>query len=361
MNGILVCSGTAKVKNIGDYIQSVAQEQFYNCADTFVEREHLDSYSSNEETKVIMNGWFMHHPNHFPPSESIHPLFVSFHIVPRIETSFFTKETINYLKKYEPIGARDTGTLELLHKYDIKSYFSGCLTLTLGLRYKSILLQEQKTDVIFVDPYYRMGSTDGGTLKRYVYAGSLFLKHFKKAKRLYRVFAAEGGNNLPRFLFPVHKLLAAASFYDTYSKLFSDKVLFSASYITHTIHQQNYPTNEQKMEYARTLITRYSNAKMVFTSRIHCALPCLGVETPVVFINSDSLKSGEKRSGGRFGGLIELFHVLMLNENNSWEYQKNVFPLFNEKIDENFTFENPKKYKVLRDSLIEKVQNFIIG
>lgn len=360
MNGILVCSGTAKVKNIGDYIQSVAQEQFYNGVDTYVEREHLDSYSSPEETKVIMNGWFMHHPNHFPPSTSINPLFISLHIVPRIEQSFFTKETIGYLKKHEPIGARDTGTLELLRKYGINSYFSGCLTLTLGLRYKSNLSRENRTETIFVDPYYRMGNTEGGILKRYFYAAKLLFKHFKKVRKLYPSFVAEGGNNLPRLFFPIHKLLATASFYNTYSKLFTDKVLFGASYITHTIHQQDYPTNEQKMEYARTLISRYANAKMVFTSRIHCALPCLGVETPVIFINSESLKSGKKRSGGRFGGLIDLLYVLMIDGNNNWSFHKDIFPPFTNKIDENFTFKNLNKYKELRDSLIEKVQNFII-
>ena len=37
-NGLLVCAGSGDVKNIGDYIQSVAQEQFYDRIDTYVER-----------------------------------------------------------------------------------------------------------------------------------------------------------------------------------------------------------------------------------------------------------------------------------------------------------------------------------
>ncbi|MHB9292886.1 hypothetical protein Holit_01999 [Hollandina sp. SP2] len=39
---------------------------------------------------------------------------------------------IKYLKKHEPIGCRDYGTVKLLGKYGINAYFSGCLTLTLG-------------------------------------------------------------------------------------------------------------------------------------------------------------------------------------------------------------------------------------
>lgn len=84
-----------------------------------------------------MNGWFMWNPAKFPPAPSINPLFVSFHIVPSFSERFFTKETIAYLKKFEPIGARDYGTRDLLESYGIKSYYSSCLTLTLGMHYKN--------------------------------------------------------------------------------------------------------------------------------------------------------------------------------------------------------------------------------
>lgn len=80
-NGLLICAGSGSVKNIGDYIQSVAQEQFYDHVDTYVEREALDTFFSDGKTNVIMNAWFMWRPEHFPPSPSINPLFVSMHIV----------------------------------------------------------------------------------------------------------------------------------------------------------------------------------------------------------------------------------------------------------------------------------------
>ena len=43
-NGLLVCAGSGDVKNIGDYIQSVAQEQFYDRIDTYVEERILMSF-----------------------------------------------------------------------------------------------------------------------------------------------------------------------------------------------------------------------------------------------------------------------------------------------------------------------------
>ena len=36
-NGLLICNGGGKKKNMGDYIQSVAQEQFLNPVDCYVE------------------------------------------------------------------------------------------------------------------------------------------------------------------------------------------------------------------------------------------------------------------------------------------------------------------------------------
>lgn len=37
----------------------------------------------------------------------------------------------SWLKRYGPVGARDDHTLELLRRFNIEAYFSGCITLTL--------------------------------------------------------------------------------------------------------------------------------------------------------------------------------------------------------------------------------------
>mgnify|MGYP003191163623 CR=1 FL=1 len=40
----LMLVGTEKSINIGDYIQAVAAEQFFDHIDTYIERERLDEY-----------------------------------------------------------------------------------------------------------------------------------------------------------------------------------------------------------------------------------------------------------------------------------------------------------------------------
>lgn len=79
MNGLLVVPPICgNKKNIGDYIQSVAQEQFGNYIDCYVEREKIASFHSEEKTNLIMNGWFMWNAEQFPPSDCINPFLSHF-------------------------------------------------------------------------------------------------------------------------------------------------------------------------------------------------------------------------------------------------------------------------------------------
>ena len=355
-NGLLICSGTGKNKNMGDFIQSLAQEQFLPKVDCFVEREKMDEFESTERVNVIMNGWFMRHPEKFPPSEWINPLFVSFHIVPRNARRMLTPEVLSYLKKYQPIGARDTGTCELLQSYGIDSYFSGCLTLTLGLNYQT----EEKSDKIyFVDPYYELGKgKQHGKAVRALSALWYVVKYYDKIKKINKSFQYEFGIPLKRIWENLGKKLMLASFYHSYSSLFSDEVLANAEYVTHKVKQSLFKNDDEKMDYARDLMNKYARAKFVVTSRIHCALPCLGVETPVLFVCSEALEGDKVRSAGRFGGLMELFHVLRwtpkeLKDTSDYHFSKE------NKIEINSVIKNKDDFKKYKESLIKKVDDFL--
>jgi len=358
-NGILVCAGEGVYKNIGDYIQSVAQEQFFDKIDYYVEREHLDTFVSAEQVNLILNGWFMQHPENFPPSNSINPLFVSFHITPRVADALLSNETIKYLKRYEPIGARDLQTKELLESKGIKSYFSGCLTLTLGIKYKS---EEKDGSIYFVDPYFDFLTSSNIVSKIFDMVISLFksVKYRKVINKIIPNFEHEFlgtklGNMFPKTL----KRILIYKFYKTYSTAFSDDLLFNAKYITHKIKHSGL-TNEDKMTYAKELITKYSKAKMVVTSRIHCGLPCIGIETPVIFVNSEYLKRGIARSGGRFGGLLNLFHCLELSGNKLVAKTDNLKQLLNKsKITLDTIIENSNEYLTLKTDLMKKCNSFI--
>ncbi len=124
----MVCATSA---NIGDDIQSIAAAQFLPRVDLFVDRERLPSVSSPSPVSVIMNGWFMH-TDAWPPSSTIRPAFVSFHVTP--EKRELIARHAAYLKQFEPIGARDKGTAEFLQSLGVRSTVTYCMTLTFPRR-----------------------------------------------------------------------------------------------------------------------------------------------------------------------------------------------------------------------------------
>ncbi len=122
--------------NIGDYVQSIAAKQFLPRTDVFLNREELHTFQSDDPVYFICNGWFMFHPENWPPAPSLHPLFISFHINPKYGQRFLTDGCVDYLKQHGPIGCRDEQTLKMLEEKQIPAWNSGCLTLTLGRSYQ---------------------------------------------------------------------------------------------------------------------------------------------------------------------------------------------------------------------------------
>ena len=358
-NGLLVCSHTGTRKNIGDYIQSVAQEQYLDHVDLFIDRENLKYYSFDESVNLIMNGWFMWKPQSFPPSECFNPLFISFHIVPKVAEELLSEETIEYLKRHEPIGTRDTGTKDILDSKGVDCYFSGCLTTTLNLKFSRPL--ERKGGVVFVDPYYSIAGTRASLfdLKGYFKDLYCFFKNYRKVNCFIDAFQHEYWTWYGRISRRIEKRVCASVFYESYSRLCSDEVLFSAQYITHNIPSSRYNSEEEWLQAAKDLICLYTQADYVITSRIHCALPCLGIETPVIFILSDSLQTGKLRSRGRFGGLLSMLNVLLFGKKITPLSESMSSLLLSGKLTLNSHFSNPNDYKSYRDDMIERVQSFI--
>ena len=56
--------------------------------------------------------------------------------------------------------------------------------------------------------------------------------------------------------------------------------------VTITTHEMNSPSPDftLRMENAKALLTQYASAEMVFTRRLHCAMACLAVGTPVLLL-----------------------------------------------------------------------------
>lgn len=250
--------------NVGDQVQSLAAKQFLPRVDYYIDRDNLqDAAKYKEKIKVIMNGWWMSNPANWPPPENIEPLFISFHITTKnnSEALLTSKKSIEYLKKHEPIGCRDYYTRDILISKGVDAYFSGCLTLTLGETYKRA---EQPTDEVYlVDTLYRLRSY--GPLKRFNP-----LNKARELKTIQRIVAPE----------------------------IYDKTVYVQQ-------DQKELTEDEKFKMADNLLKSYSNAKLVITSRIHCALPSVGIGTPVVFIEG-GLK--ESYDANRLNGISQFFN-----------------------------------------------------
>ncbi len=223
--------------NLGDEIQSLAAKQFLPRVDCMLDRDGVESWRLDRPTKIILNGWFKHRPEEWPPKDSnVTPLFISFHIADDYDSSvdlLTGEKAISYYKKHAPIGCRDLHTMKLLRAKGVEAYFSGCLTLTLRNPFS------KRTDKIYfvdVDP-----AVARALLPSRVSEEVLFLKHEV----------------------PLHTPLA------------------------------------DKFCLAQTYLNNYASAKLVVTSRLHCALPCVAFGTPVIFINKNL-------SDPRFSGLIHL-------------------------------------------------------
>lgn len=275
-----------KTENIGDDIQSYAAKQFLPTIDYVIDREALDTFDSHGEVvKAIMNGWYMYSKFNWPPVSAIAPLWVAMHISENdyfgIGERFLEGIGGAYLRHYAPIGARDVSTLEMLERNHIPAYLSGCLTLTIP-QFDNV----DKTDeILLVD-------VDSGCEKAI------------------------------RELYPKENIQCA----------------------THHTDAEEYSqrTIADRFDGVERLLRRYQGAKCVITSRLHCALPCLALQTPVFLIYKDEYAP-------RIQSFLSLLHYSNIGN-------------LGEKLQE-FCVENPienkKDYLSIRDSLTKLCRDFI--
>lgn len=307
--------------NLGDYIQSLAAKQYLPHIDYYISRDQLSEYNQ-DRAKMIMNGWYMTTPTNWPPSDLIDPLFVSMHINESAKTTMLQDAGVNYFKALEqPIGCRDMYTVRILQEKGINAYYTGCLTTTLDIKYKS----DHKTDNIYiVDPFYYNPSWEAILSSK-----SNFVKGVMEGE-----FLKVGIKN---------KLLKT---------IFTKKLLKNSHYIKHWFDKEIHD-EDKRFELAEQTLRKYAEAKLVVTSRIHCALPCLALGTPVIFLNYGL---DFDVSSCRLEGILELFNVINIDDKGN---MKANFDLPDGKIDEDFMISNPDRYKKLADTLKEKCRAFI--
>ena len=244
--------------NLGDEVQSIATKRLLPRVDTLIERDRL-ILSPNEPIFLIANGWHLH-SNDFPPPPQVTPFYIAFHAANNLA---LTPPILAHLKAHGPIGCRDMFTLQRLKAHGIPAYWSGCLTTTLEARgtgsRKDVLLVDVDPDLLdsIPEPIAKFATTltqhSGSTITPLRHeARILKIIHDRKfpatsiSDRLYRAFVAHRQSHfLPKTL--VH----------------------------------------DRFQRAEHLLSRYEMAKLVITSRLHCALPCVAMGTPVVFLHNN--------------------------------------------------------------------------
>jgi len=217
--------------NIGDVLQGIVAKQFLPKDALVADRENLKGISSAEDGLLIGNGWYMHSFENFPPNNNITPLYFSVHIA----QSALLKSAENraHFKKHGPIGCRDKKTLKLFLGWGIPAYYSNCLTITAG-SLKGLNTNGIKTDeVLLVDNIdHQVPDT--------------ILKHLETLyeQKIIRVSHDPASLDLD---------------FDSYA-------------------------NESE-KHMLALLNRYKAAKLVITTKIHSALPCLGIGANVLLIH----------------------------------------------------------------------------
>ena len=281
--GLVVC---LKTDNIGDDVQSYAAKRFLPTVDYVIDREALDTFDSHGEVvKAIMNGWYMYSKFNWPPASVIDPLWVAMHISENdyfgIGERFLEGIGGDYLRHYAPIGARDVSTLEMLERNHIPAYLSGCLTLTIP-QFDNV---EKTNEVLLVD-------------------------------------LDEKSEAIVRKMYPAENFQS----------------------VTHNVNAEEYSalSAEDRLQRVEKLLRRYQGAKCVITSRLHCALPCLALRTPVLLVY-------KREYAPRMQSFLTLLHY---TEIDSFDEGVRAFDPANPKA-------NSEAYMPIREELSRRCREFL--
>lgn len=258
------------IYNIGDNIQTFAVDHFYKrmgiAKEDIVDINFSEMKNYSGDYVILpMAGYASHYKrfNQLPTSDKIIPFFISFEM-----SDETCDDLIPYLLKHQPIGCRDEATMNLLRRKGVESYTSGCLTITLPRREREPKTNEGK--VFFVDIPSK--------LKEYI----------------------------PKDLFT------------------------NSEYIEHENELGHAPMTEQdriKIDYqAMAVMEKYKNeARLVVTSRLHAAAPCIALGIPVI-VTIDNID-------GRFSWLDKL--VKLYDSNHYHEIDWNPKPVQIETLKDN--------------------------
>lgn len=250
--------------NIGDDIQSFVVSTLVN-PDYVIIRDNYDqiyNYKTKEkvekleeEVVLIMNGWFMHSPDgkygltnvKFPiDNKMIRPFFISTCLAKEIP-ELLELEKIKWYIENPPFFCRDMFTKKNLDDLFVDNEFFGCMTQTLSIE-------------------------DVGENEEYKekYSGCIF-------------------------------------YVDCKPKFHEGKKVFTSNHHRKDLLAQN-PVD--RLQTARDLLQKYQYAEKIYTSRLHCFLPCRAMGIDVEYVGHVDWRTQDLVSKKpNVGNLKEIFYT----------------------------------------------------
>jgi Polysaccharide pyruvyl transferase len=275
---------TYRTHNIGDIIQSMAAAQFLPSVDCLVDRDRLNKAA--EPCKIIFNGWFTHRPQNWPPSPALDPLPISMHL---------SNEVSPMSKGLKPAEALLSGaSLE---------YFKAHAPIGARDLWTLDLLRTKGVDAYF-----------SGCLTLTLGAGQAFERQ---------------------------DYICAVNLNTRMREALESRTTARIEVRSHNGHTGSF---DERVEIATDLLSLYARAKCVVTTKLHCALPCLALGTPVLLITS-------ARDAYRFSGLLDLMR----------HCSESAFLDGNGDFDLDHPEPNPTDFLQYRTDLIRRMTTFVDG
>lgn len=231
-----------RTRNIGDEVQTIAAISLLPKVDYIIDRDNYDivyAYDTGrrvqltEHVILIMNGFLMQNPNGITQSNpkfpilnpKIHPFFISTYLDPA--ANLIQSQHLQYYRENQPFLSRSLSTMNTLREKGVECDYYGCLTQTLDIT--TINPSNQKNNkIIFVDC---------------VNIDQIMKDH-----------------NIPKTQ-PITNITHVSRIFATFNQ-------------------------KQRLDYARKLLLAYSGAKKIFTTRLHCFLPCRAMGLDVIYLGS---------------------------------------------------------------------------
>lgn len=275
-------------RNLGDDLQTLAAGRLLPRIDTVLDGERLDEApdAPGEDIVTLLSGHVMRRKYRWPPHPSLRPVCLGMHLSREDAWGSPMEVTegvgLDYLRAHGPVGCRDEATAALLDGMGVANYVSCCLTLT---------LERPK---------------DAPRRERYVCCVDIPDKAVEELRRYEKVA------RMPLRVM-THQLPPEAA-------------------------RESF---QERMARAEDTLRIYAGASWVVTRRLHCALACLAMEVPVLFLYNSGYEDVR-----RFSPMDGLFPVASV-EDFVTSVRLNGFPTLTE---------NPGKYLGWRRLLREKAQ-----